>query len=79
MPDAPVKVIWDLMHPWRHDEAPGRSAELLADSLAYAQYKDGVRNPGTNTVTLTLPGPGRTAAAADAAARGGDLGGPRNR
>lgn len=56
--DAPVKVIWDLMHPWRHDETPARTAELLADSLAYAQYKDGVRNPGTNTVTLTLPGDG---------------------
>ncbi|MBP2411911.1 sugar phosphate isomerase/epimerase [Arthrobacter stackebrandtii] len=56
--DAPVKVIWDLMHPWRHDEAPERTAQLLADSLAYAQYKDGVRNPGGNTVTLTLPGDG---------------------
>ncbi|POH72989.1 sugar phosphate isomerase/epimerase family protein [Arthrobacter glacialis] len=56
--DAPVQVIWDLMHPWRHDEEPARTAELLADSLAYAQYKDGVRNPGTNTVTLTLPGQG---------------------
>jgi sugar phosphate isomerase/epimerase len=55
---APVKVIWDLMHPWRHDEAPGRTAELLADSLAYAQYKDGVRNAEGNTVTLTLPGEG---------------------
>lgn len=57
-PNAPVKVIWDLMHPWRHDEAPVRTAELLADSLAYAQYKDGVRNAGTNTVELTLPGQG---------------------
>lgn len=57
-PNAPVKVIWDLMHPWRFDEAPQRTAELLADSLAYAQYKDGVRNQGTNTVTLTLPGEG---------------------
>ena len=57
-PDAPVKVIWDLMHPWRHDEAPGRTAELLADSLAYAQYKDGVRNTEGHTVTLTLPGEG---------------------
>lgn len=56
--DAPVKVIWDLMHPWRYDEAPVRTAELLADRLAYAQYKDGVRNPGTNTVSLTLPGEG---------------------
>lgn len=56
--DAPVKVIWDLMHPWRYDEEPARTAELLADSLAYAQYKDGVRNPGTHTVTLTLPGHG---------------------
>lgn len=57
-PDAPVKVIWDLMHPWRYDEAPARTAELLAASLAYAQYKDGVRNAGTNTVELTLPGRG---------------------
>lgn len=56
--DAPVKVIWDLMHPWRYDEAPTRTAELLADRLAYAQYKDGVRNPGANTVSLTLPGEG---------------------
>lgn len=55
---APVKVIWDVMHPWRYDETPARTAELLADSVAYAQYKDGVRNPGTNTVTLTLPGEG---------------------
>lgn len=55
---APVRVIWDLMHPWRYDEAPARTAELLADSVAYAQYKDGVRIPGTNTVTLTLPGEG---------------------
>ena len=55
---APVKVIWDLMHPWRYDEAPARTAELLSDSVAYAQYKDGVRNQGTNTVTLTLPGEG---------------------
>ncbi|MEO8221213.1 MAG: TIM barrel protein [Specibacter sp.] len=57
-PGAPVKVIWDLMHPWRHDEEPARTAELLADALAYAQYKDGVRQPGSNTVTLTLPGQG---------------------
>ena len=57
-PDAPIKVIWDLMHPWRHDEAPEVTAQLLADSLAYAQYKDGVRSPGSNTVTLTLPGEG---------------------
>ncbi len=56
--DAPVKVIWDLMHPWRHDEAPERTAQLLSDVLAYAQYKDGVRNPGGNTVELTLPGEG---------------------
>lgn len=56
--EAPVKVIWDLMHPWRHDEAPAHTAELLADSLAYAQYKDGVRNVGTNSVELTLPGQG---------------------
>lgn len=56
--DAPVKVIWDLMHPWRYDEEPARTAELLSDSLAYAQCKDGVRNPGTHTVTLTLPGQG---------------------
>lgn len=56
--DAPVQVIWDLMHPWRYDESPERTAELLRDSLAYAQYKDGVRNPGTHTVTLTLPGQG---------------------
>ncbi|WP_104088948.1 sugar phosphate isomerase/epimerase [Arthrobacter sp. GMC3] len=57
-PGAPVKVIWDLMHPWRHDEAPETTAALLADSLAYAQYKDGVRVPGTNTVELLLPGQG---------------------
>ncbi|ALE04935.1 hypothetical protein AL755_04605 [Arthrobacter sp. ERGS1:01] len=57
-PDAPVKVIWDLMHPWRHDEAPERTAELLAGSLAYAQFKDGLRIPGTHDVTLTLPGDG---------------------
>lgn len=57
-PDAPVKVIWDLMHPWRHDETPERTAELLVDWLAYAQFKDGVRNPGANTVTLSLPGEG---------------------
>lgn len=56
--DAPVKVIWDLMHPWRHDEAPERTAELLAETLTYAQYKDGVRNAGEHTVTLTLPGEG---------------------
>lgn len=56
--DAPVRTIWDLMHPWRHDEAPEHTAELLADSMAYAQYKDGVRNPGSNSVTLTLPGEG---------------------
>ncbi|MFQ4147570.1 TIM barrel protein [Arthrobacter sp. LAPM80] len=56
--DAPVKVIWDLMHPWRHDEAPQLTAELLGGWLAYAQYKDGVRTPGTNSVTLTLPGEG---------------------
>lgn len=55
---APVKVIWDLMHPWRFGEAPERTAELLAGSLAYAQFKDGVRNPGERTVTLTLPGQG---------------------
>ncbi|WP_205786805.1 sugar phosphate isomerase/epimerase family protein [Specibacter cremeus] len=57
-PAAPVRVIWDLMHPWRHDEAPERTAELLAGSLAYAQYKDGLRIAGTNDVTLTLPGEG---------------------
>jgi sugar phosphate isomerase/epimerase len=60
LPDgAPVQVIWDLMHPWRHDEEPERTAELLAGRLAYAQFKDGVRIPGTNDVTLTLPGAGR--------------------
>ncbi|WP_207344978.1 TIM barrel protein [Arthrobacter sp. E3] len=56
--DAPVKVIWDLMHPWRHDETPEQSATLLGESLAYAQYKDGVRTPGTHDVVLTLPGEG---------------------
>lgn len=56
--DAPVRVIWDLMHPWRHDETPERTAELLAGAVAYAQYKDGVRIPGGNNVTLTLPGDG---------------------
>lgn len=56
---APVKVIWDLMHPWRHDETPEQTATLLADSLAYAQYKDGVRTPGTHDVELTLPGEGQ--------------------
>ncbi|WP_227878611.1 sugar phosphate isomerase/epimerase family protein [Arthrobacter dokdonensis] len=57
-PATPVQVIWDLMHPWRHDEAPQRTAGLLAASLAYAQYKDGRRIPGTNDVALTLPGEG---------------------
>lgn len=57
-PEAPVKVIWDLMHPWRHGEAPERTAELLAAWLAYAQYKDGVRIPGTSGVTPALPGEG---------------------
>lgn len=56
--EAPVKVIWDLMHPWRYDESPEITAGLLADSLAYAQYKDGVRNQGSHTVALTLPGEG---------------------
>ncbi|WP_449371897.1 sugar phosphate isomerase/epimerase family protein [Arthrobacter psychrolactophilus] len=56
--EAPVKVIWDVMHPWRYDEAPERTAQLLADSLAYAQYKDGVRNSDSHSVTLTLPGEG---------------------
>lgn len=53
-----VGVIWDLMHPWRHDEAPEDTARLLGRHLAYAQYKDGVRIQGTNNVTLTLPGRG---------------------
>ncbi len=57
-PASPVQVIWDLMHPWRHDEAPERTAGLLAGWLAYAQYKDGRRSAGTNDVTLTLPGEG---------------------
>lgn len=57
-PGAPVKVIWDLLHPWRYDERPQRTAGLLAGSLAYAQFKDGVRNPGEHTVRLTLPGQG---------------------
>ncbi|MDJ0314464.1 TIM barrel protein [Arthrobacter sp. H35-D1] len=57
--DAPVKVIWDLMHPWRHDETPERTAALLTESLAYAQYKDGVRTPDTHDVVLTLPGEGQ--------------------
>lgn len=56
---APVRVIWDLMHPWRHDEDPARTAELLSGWLAYAQFKDGVRTTGTNDVTLTLPGDGQ--------------------
>lgn len=56
--DAPVQVIWDLMHPWRYDESPQRTADLLAPKLAYAQYKDGIRIPGTNHVELTLPGQG---------------------
>ncbi|GAA4657400.1 sugar phosphate isomerase/epimerase family protein [Arthrobacter cryoconiti] len=55
---APVQVIWDLMHPWRHDEAPGRTAQLLAGSLAYSQFKDGIRKAETYDVTLTLPGEG---------------------
>ena len=57
--DAPVRVIWDLMHPWRHDETPEQTAALLAESLAYAQYKDGVRTGGTHNVVLTLPGEGQ--------------------
>lgn len=57
--EAPVKVIWDLMHPWRHDEAPEQTAALLGEALAYAQYKDGLRTPGTHDVVLTLPGEGQ--------------------
>lgn len=61
---APVGVIWDLMHPWRYDEAPEVTASLLTDWLAYAQFKDGVRQPGSHTVTLTLPGEGELPLAA---------------
>ncbi|MFC8303300.1 sugar phosphate isomerase/epimerase family protein [Specibacter sp. NPDC057265] len=55
---APVQVIWDLMHPWRYGEEPERTAKLLARSLAYPQFKDGVKNPRDHSVTLTLPGQG---------------------
>lgn len=58
-PAANVSVIWDLMHPWRHDEDPARTAELLAPHLAYAQYKDGIRLESGNNVSLTLPGQGQ--------------------
>lgn len=61
---APVGVIWDLMHPWRYDESPEVTASLLTDWLAYAQYKDGVRQPGSHTVALTLPGEGELPLAA---------------
>lgn len=54
-----VRVIWDLMHPFRHDEDPAETAKLISDSFEYAQYKDGVRVPGGNTVELTLPGQGQ--------------------
>lgn len=57
--DAPVKVIWDLMHPWRHLETPERTAAALAPWFAYAQFKDGVRAEEPNAVTLTLPGAGQ--------------------
>jgi len=57
--DVPVKVIWDLMHPWRHGEDPDATAAALAPWLAYPQFKDGVRAAEPNTVTLTLPGAGQ--------------------
>jgi len=56
--NVPIKVIWDLMHPWRHGEDPEATAAALAPWFAYPQFKDGIRTAEPNTVTLTLPGSG---------------------
>ncbi|MBB5083032.1 sugar phosphate isomerase/epimerase family protein [Nonomuraea endophytica] len=35
-------ALWDLLHPWRHGEAPADTLSALGSHLAYVQVKDAV-------------------------------------
>ncbi|WP_157246036.1 sugar phosphate isomerase/epimerase family protein [Nonomuraea typhae] len=35
-------ALWDLLHPWRHGEAPADTLSALGSRLAYVQVKDAV-------------------------------------
>lgn len=45
-------ALWDLLHPWRHDESPARTLEALAPYLAYVQVKDAVSAHDTTPVPM---------------------------
>ncbi|MEW9549412.1 sugar phosphate isomerase/epimerase family protein [Nonomuraea sp. NPDC050783] len=45
-------AIWDLLHPWRHGEAPAGSLAALGPHLAYVQIKDAVSAQDTTPVPL---------------------------
>ena len=45
-------AIWDLLHPWRHGEAPGQTLAALGGWLGYVQIKDAVSATDTTPVPL---------------------------
>jgi sugar phosphate isomerase/epimerase len=54
-PGHPVRVIWDLMHPWRAGEGPAQTYAAIEPWFEYVQFKDSVSGPGG---VLTLVGEG---------------------
>jgi sugar phosphate isomerase/epimerase len=56
--DRDVAVaIWDLLHPWRHGEAPADTQRELGAHLAYIQIKDAVFVKDAVSATGTTPVP----------------------
>lgn len=45
-------AMWDLLHPWRHGEAPAGTLAALAPYLAYVQVKDAVSAGDTTPVPM---------------------------
>ncbi|MDR0902878.1 MAG: sugar phosphate isomerase/epimerase [Opitutaceae bacterium] len=57
--DAPVSILWDSYHTWRHGkEPPGETWARLGPVIRHVHYKDGIAVPGTAGSLYTLPGKG---------------------
>ncbi|MFD8557505.1 sugar phosphate isomerase/epimerase family protein [Streptosporangium canum] len=53
---AVAGALWDVLHPWRHGEAPAETLKALGDHLAYVQIKDAVSTADTTPVPLWTGG-----------------------
>ncbi|MER5625057.1 sugar phosphate isomerase/epimerase family protein [Streptosporangium sp. NPDC002544] len=49
-------ALWDVLHPWRHGEAPADTLAALGDHLAYVQIKDAVSATDTTPVPMWAGG-----------------------